>query len=119
MKFVVHISGVLFFFFKQKTAYEIVSRDWSSDVCSSDLGAIGTLYAAKLATECGVTLVTRRPDQAAAINASGVRIDGLDETTARIAATTAVSALEPGSLLVLTTKVYDNASAIQPFADIV
>ena len=25
------------FFFKQKTAYEIVSRDWSSDVCSSDL----------------------------------------------------------------------------------
>ena len=23
--------------FKQKTAYEIVSRDWSSDVCSSDL----------------------------------------------------------------------------------
>src|SRR5436309_3590402 len=25
-----------FFFFKQKTAYEI-SRDWSSDVCSSDL----------------------------------------------------------------------------------
>ena len=28
---------VVFFFFKQKTAYEIVSRDWSSDVCSSDL----------------------------------------------------------------------------------
>src|SRR6187200_3537194 len=24
------------FFFKQKTAYEIVSGDWSSDVCSSD-----------------------------------------------------------------------------------
>ena len=31
---------VLFFFFKQKTAYEIVSRDWSSDVCSSDLVSI-------------------------------------------------------------------------------
>ena len=29
-----------FFFFKQKTAYEIVSRDWSSDVCSSDLPCI-------------------------------------------------------------------------------
>ena len=27
----------LFFFFKQKTAYEIVDCDWSSDVCSSDL----------------------------------------------------------------------------------
>ena len=27
----------IFFFFKQKTAYEIVDCDWSSDVCSSDL----------------------------------------------------------------------------------
>src|SRR6186997_2213759 len=27
------------FFFKQKTAYEITTGDWSSDVCSSDLGA--------------------------------------------------------------------------------
>jgi len=27
----------LFFFFKQKTAYEIQEGDWSSDVCSSDL----------------------------------------------------------------------------------
>ena len=31
------IIDLFFFFFKQKTAYEIVSRDWSSDVCSSDL----------------------------------------------------------------------------------
>ena len=28
-----------FFFFKQKTAYEMCGRDWSSDVCSSDLPA--------------------------------------------------------------------------------
>src|SRR6058998_1170809 len=28
-----------FFFFKQKTAYEMVMSDWSSDVCSSDLFA--------------------------------------------------------------------------------
>ena len=28
----------VFFFFKQKTAYEMCGRDWSSDVCSSDLG---------------------------------------------------------------------------------
>src|SRR3546814_18131609 len=27
-----------FFFFKQKTAYEMGISDWSSDVCSSDLG---------------------------------------------------------------------------------
>src|SRR3546814_7876859 len=28
---------VWFFFFKQKTAYEMRISDWSSDVCSSDL----------------------------------------------------------------------------------
>src|SRR3546814_5915656 len=31
----------MFFFFKQKAAYEMRMSDWSSDVCSSDLG--GTL----------------------------------------------------------------------------
>src|SRR3546814_9179798 len=29
----------MFFFFKQKTAYEMRISDWSSDVCSSDLTA--------------------------------------------------------------------------------
>src|SRR3546814_10087567 len=30
-------SLICFFFFKQKTAYELRISDWSSDVCSSDL----------------------------------------------------------------------------------
>src|SRR3546814_9141721 len=30
-----------YFFFKQKTAYEMRISDWSSDVCSSDLGIAG------------------------------------------------------------------------------
>src|SRR3546814_3128963 len=29
---------MIFFLFKQKTAYEMRISDWSSDVCSSDLG---------------------------------------------------------------------------------
>src|SRR3546814_6526791 len=29
-----------FFFFKQKTAYEMRISDWSSDVCSSDLASV-------------------------------------------------------------------------------
>src|SRR3546814_9267590 len=29
--------ALIFFFFKQKTAYEMRISDWSSDVCSSDL----------------------------------------------------------------------------------
>src|SRR3546814_5806134 len=31
----------VFFFFKQKTAYEMRISDWSSDVCSSDLPRSG------------------------------------------------------------------------------
>src|SRR3546814_8900280 len=36
---IVHLLMVVcvFFFFKQKTAYEMRISDWSSDVCSSDL----------------------------------------------------------------------------------
>src|SRR3546814_17038228 len=32
----------VFVFFKQKTAYEMRISDWSSDVCSSDLGGGGS-----------------------------------------------------------------------------
>src|SRR3546814_2046811 len=31
------VVTMFFFFFKQKTAYEMRISDWSSDVCSSDL----------------------------------------------------------------------------------
>src|SRR3546814_10626939 len=31
---------LFFFFFKQKTAYEMRISDWSSDVCSSDLTSV-------------------------------------------------------------------------------
>src|SRR3546814_10840320 len=33
----VSVLPLIFFFFKQKTAYEMRISDWSSDVCSSDL----------------------------------------------------------------------------------
>src|SRR3546814_1048307 len=36
-------SFLLFFFFKQKTAYEMRISDWSSDVCSSDLSTAALL----------------------------------------------------------------------------
>src|SRR3546814_12131947 len=36
------IMLVFFVFFKQKTAYEMRISDWSSDVCSSDLGVAVT-----------------------------------------------------------------------------
>src|SRR3546814_2079375 len=52
---------VFFFFFKQKTAYEMRISDWSSDVCSSDLlvdalrSARGTILL--VANEVGLGIV--------------------------------------------------------------
>src|SRR3546814_3635661 len=41
----------VFFFFKQKTAYEMRISDWSSDVCSSDLGQAQLLEADEVPAE--------------------------------------------------------------------
>src|SRR3546814_5196684 len=51
------MSGVLvlFFFFKQKTAYEMRISDWSSDVCSSDLVSLDALRALVGAAEAAPT----------------------------------------------------------------
>src|SRR3546814_5734094 len=38
------MSLLCFFFFKQKTAYEMRISDWSSDVCSSDLHAVDRAF---------------------------------------------------------------------------
>src|SRR3546814_232044 len=37
-----------FFFFKQKTAYEMRISDWSSDVCSSDLALKRAIYTGRI-----------------------------------------------------------------------
>src|SRR3546814_16069599 len=37
MSYLILVEVCMFFFFKQKTAYEMRISDWSSDVCSSDL----------------------------------------------------------------------------------
>src|SRR3546814_16659340 len=46
----------MFFFFKQKTAYEMRISDWSSDVCSSDLVQVATRSLPQLA--CRATGLT-------------------------------------------------------------
>src|SRR3546814_3666981 len=58
-----------FFFFKQKTAYEMRISDWSSDVCSSDLVVGGWGQ--------GCTLLVRRcPEPAGAATTSDNRGHG-------------------------------------------
>jgi len=77
-------------------------------------GAIGTLYAAKLAAGNAVTLLVRHQEQADAICRKGVEITGLEQTNVRIEAATGLDRIEPDTLIVLTTKVYDNAAAVAP-----
>src|SRR3546814_2364591 len=80
----------VFFFFKQKTAYEMRISDWSSDVCSSDL--IAAALIARLGERYTVVGLDRAgppdpPPPAAAIDIDvesdeAVRV-ALDEVRAR------------------------------------
>src|SRR3546814_2435836 len=53
---------LLFFFFKQKTAYEMRISDWSSDVCSSDLASNANKPADKTAPANDDALNTARDE---------------------------------------------------------
>ena len=41
------LKAAVIFFFKQKTAYEVLYGDWSSDVCSSDLSSTPAAFVAR------------------------------------------------------------------------
>jgi len=74
-----------FFFFKQKTAYEIIAGDWSSDVCSSDLPVVddpatyGAIAAANALSD--IYAMGGKPLTALAI--AGFPHADVDETTIR------------------------------------
>lgn len=81
-------------------------------------GAIGSLYGAKLASANDVTLVARAK-HAAAINANGLRVEGLESRTVPIRATTALEKIGPNALILVTTKVSDTAAVLAPIAPLV
>src|SRR3546814_1939686 len=77
------VYHMFFFFFKQKTAYEMRMSDWSSDVCSSDLRS------ASVVAPNGIRDRTSRSTQGLAImpnrkvNATSVTIQGSHERRGR------------------------------------
>src|SRR5213076_1227155 len=73
-----------FFFFKQKTAYEMVGSDWSSDVCSSDLdraraAEVAGELAQCLAHEAGLQTDVRVAHLAFDLGARDERGDRVDD----------------------------------------
>lgn len=78
-------------------------------------GAIGSLFGAKLAAANDVTLVGR-PEHVAAINAHGLQIEGLEARVVPVRAVSAVAAINPDALVILTTKVSDSRAALAPIA---
>ncbi len=81
-------------------------------------GAIGSLYGAKLSTANDVTLIGRS-DHVAAINNSGLRIEGLEQQILRVRAAVRIEQIAPDTLILLTTKVQDTAAALAPIAELV
>src|SRR3546814_2051622 len=70
----------LFFFFKQMTAYEMRISDWSSDVCSSDLG-FGELFRWLSYQTIGTSTIQSR---ACAVVARGTYIFALPGSTGAV-----------------------------------
>jgi 2-dehydropantoate 2-reductase len=67
-------------------------------------GSIGSLYAGHLAQVVDVSVLTRRPEHADALNREGLRVTGRSEVHARVHATADPDELEPFDLAIVATK---------------
>jgi 2-dehydropantoate 2-reductase len=80
-------------------------------------GAIGSVYGAKLSTFHDVTLIGSAA-HVDAIKRQGLVIEGgILSATLRLPASTTVERIEPGTLILLTTKVNNNVAAVAPMVD--
>jgi 2-dehydropantoate 2-reductase len=81
-------------------------------------GAIGSLYGAKLAAGNEVTLVGRAA-HVAAINAHGLRIEGIESQVVPVRAVTKLDRIGREAIVLVTTKVADTAALLTPIAPLV
>lgn len=81
-------------------------------------GAIGSVYGAKLSKFHDVRLIGGAA-HVAAIQRDGLVMQGHLDETLHLPASTAVDAIEPGTLILLTAKVNNNAAAIEPIVDLI
>jgi 2-dehydropantoate 2-reductase len=76
-------------------------------------GAIGSIYGARLSKQHHVTLVGGAA-HVDAIRRNGLVMQGLLSETLHLAAVTRLDRIEPGTLILLTTKVNNNVAAVEP-----
>lgn len=79
-------------------------------------GAIGSVYGAKLSTYHDVTLIGGA-SHVEAIQRDGLVMQGHTTGIVRLPAFAAVESIEPGTLILLTTKVNNNVAAVRPIVD--
>ena len=73
-------------------------------VCVIGAGAIGSLFAGHLAAVADVSILTRRPEHAAALERDGLRISGRSERRAEVRAAADPAAIMPFDLGIVATK---------------
>jgi 2-dehydropantoate 2-reductase len=79
-------------------------------------GAIGSVYGAKLSKFHDVTLIGGA-SHVAAIQRDGLVMQGHVSGTLALPAFTTVPSIQPGTLILLTTKVNNNVAAVRPIVD--
>lgn len=79
-------------------------------------GAIGSVYGARLSKFHDVTLIGGGP-HVAAIQRAGLEMRGHLSETLMLPASTSVPSIEPGTLILLTTKVNNNVAAVAPIVE--
>jgi 2-dehydropantoate 2-reductase len=79
-------------------------------------GAIGSTYGARLSRYHDVTLIGGAA-HVDAVQRDGLIMQGHTDGTLRIPAFVSVPAIEPGTLILLTTKVNNNAAAVRPIVE--
>ena len=76
-------------------------------VCVVGAGAIGSLYAGHLAQVADVTVLTRRPGHAAALNAGGLQVSGKSDLSARVTASHEPEGVDDVDVAIVACKAVD------------
>jgi 2-dehydropantoate 2-reductase len=85
-------------------------------VCVVGAGVIGSLYAGHLARVVEVGVLTRRDDQARALNERGLRVSGKSDFTAQLRATVDAEELSDVGLAIVATKATQLGEAVAKLA---